>query len=126
MLKRTHLALGLAAGLYFFPHIKTDKILFLIIVIAASVLPDLESGFSAPKKHKGFSLKSTNLSFHKNWLFHTYTLLIIVSILLTISYPVIAFPFFLGYSFHLFLDSFSSQGISPFWPLKKRSTGSIV
>ena len=126
MLKRTHIALGLAAALYFLPHIKGSKIVFLAVVLLASILPDLETGFSAPKRHKILSIQPIKWVFHKNWLFHTYTILIPVCILIAFFYPFIAFPFFLGYSFHLFIDSFSPQGIRPFWPVKKRSTGSIV
>jgi membrane-bound metal-dependent hydrolase YbcI (DUF457 family) len=39
--------------------------------------------------------------------------------------PVIAFPFFLGYSVHLFSDSFTHEGIRPFWPSKKSSAGIV-
>ena len=35
----------------------------------------------------------------------------------------IAFPFFLGYSVHLFADSFTVDGIRFFWPFKARSAG---
>ncbi len=126
MLKRTHLALALAAGLYFLPHIRTDKTVFLLVVLVSSFLPDLESGFAAPQRNKIFSLKPMSTIFHKNRLMHTYTFLIAISIILIIIYPVITFPFFLGYSFHLFIDSFSPQGIRPFWPAKNRSTGRIT
>lgn len=126
MLKRTHLALGLAVGLYFVPHIKNSKLFFLALVLVASLIPDIESGFAAPRRQKLFSLQPTNWIFHKNRLLHTYTFLILVTAVLVFFYPVIGFPFFLGYSFHLFLDSFSSAGIRPFWPFKVKSTGSIV
>ncbi|MFH1290179.1 MAG: metal-dependent hydrolase [Nanoarchaeota archaeon] len=126
MLRRTHLALGLAVGLYFVPHIKSNAWVFLAVVLISSVLPDIESGFAAPKRHKIFSLQPTKWIFHKNRILHTYTFLIIVSAILTFFYPPLAFPFFLGYSFHLFMDSFSPQGLRPLWPLKGTSTGSIV
>ena len=34
--------------------------------------------------------------------------------------------FFIGYSIHLILDSFTRDGIQPFWPLKTRSSGFIA
>ncbi|MBU0466993.1 MAG: metal-dependent hydrolase [Nanoarchaeota archaeon] len=126
MLRRTHLALGLAIGLYFVSHIKSNKWAFLAIVLISSVLPDIESGFSAPKRHRLLSFQQTKWVFHRNFLIHTYTILIPLTIVFTFFYPTMAFPFFLGYSFHLFLDTFSPQGIRPFWPLKGKSTGSIV
>jgi membrane-bound metal-dependent hydrolase YbcI (DUF457 family) len=36
--------------------------------------------------------------------------------------PIAALGFFLGYSLHLFLDSFTIDGIMPFWPLRKKSS----
>lgn len=121
MLRRTHLALGLALAFYFLPVIKSDKLIFFAVVIVASMLPDIESGFSSPGK-KMFGLKT---GAHKNYLLHTYTLLIPVTIIIALYYPTIALPFFVGYSFHLFIDSFSPQGIRPFWPFKTLSKGSI-
>jgi len=126
MLRRTHLALGLAGGLYFLPHIKTNPLLFLGVVLLATLIPDIESGFAAPKRHKIFSLQPTKWIFHKNRILHTYTMVIPLTIIIALSYPSLAFPFFLGYSFHLFLDSFSPEGVRPFWPLKGKSTGSII
>ncbi|MCA9485970.1 MAG: metal-dependent hydrolase [Nanoarchaeota archaeon] len=126
MLKRTHLAIGFAVAFYFMPHINTNAFIFLGIVLIASIFPDIESGFSAPKRHKLFAIQPLKWITHKNLIFHTYTLLIILSIVLALIYPPSAFPFFLGYSFHLFVDSFSPQGIRPFWPIKGRSTGKIV
>ncbi|MBU0760237.1 MAG: metal-dependent hydrolase [Nanoarchaeota archaeon] len=125
MLRRTHLALGLAVALYFVPYIKTNRLIFFAVVILASMIPDLESGFSAPKRHRLLSLQPTSFIFHRNLIFHSYTLLIPVVIVITFLYPPLAFPVFLGYSFHLFLDSFSPRGIRPFWPLKSCAKGNI-
>ena len=38
---------------------------------------------------------------------------------------IIAFGFFLGYGVHLLADSFTVQGIEPFYPWKMRSAGFI-
>jgi len=46
--------------------------------------------------------------------------------MLTAFYPVLALPFFLGYSFNLTLDAFSTKGIVPFWPFKKKLSGKIM
>ena len=126
MLKRTHLALGIAIAFYFLPHIQTNKFIFLGVVLLASLLPDIESGFAAAQRHSLFSLQPTENVYHKNHLLHTYTFLILITIAIAIYYPVLALPFFLGYSFHLFIDSFSPNGIRPFWPLRHRTKGKIV
>jgi membrane-bound metal-dependent hydrolase YbcI (DUF457 family) len=126
MLKRTHLAIGFAVAFYFMPHIQSNAFIFLGIVLLASLLPDIESGFAAPKRHKLLAIQPLKFLTHRNWIFHTYTLLAFMAIILAFIYPPAAFPFFLGYSFHLFVDSFSPTGIRPFWPMKGRSTGKIV
>ena len=59
-------------------------------------------------------------------IFHSYTFAIIVAILLAMFLPILAFPFFLGYSVHLFADSFTVKGIKPFWPLKFTSSGKVA
>jgi membrane-bound metal-dependent hydrolase YbcI (DUF457 family) len=46
-------------------------------------------------------------------------------------YPILGLSFFVGYSIHLFIDSFTPEGIAFFWPYKKRScwrirTGSLI
>jgi membrane-bound metal-dependent hydrolase YbcI (DUF457 family) len=51
------------------------------------------------------------------------TLCIAVSILFALALPVLALPFFLGYSSHLLADSFTQEGITPFWPWKRNSKG---
>jgi inner membrane protein len=59
-------------------------------------------------------------------ILHSYTLCIAIALALAFFYPILAFPFFLGYSSHLFLDAFTPDGIKPFWPfIKKKSTGKI-
>mgnify|MGYP001576810429 CR=1 FL=1 len=119
MLKRTHLALGVAVALYFLPHVN-NKLIFLATVIISTMLPNLEQVLSRGKVEG--ALKQV---FMHRGILHTYTLCIAASIFLAFFYPMFALPFFLGYSFHLTLDAFTTDGIRPFWPLKRRSTGKI-
>jgi len=58
--------------------------------------------------------------------FHSYTFCIPASIALSFIFPILALPFFLGYSFHIFADSFTPQGIRPFWPFKAVSKGPVT
>lgn len=119
MIKRTHLALGCGLALYFLPHVK-DKLIFFLIVLISSLLPNIGE-ISSLRKGRDKQGKSTI----NRGILHTYTLCILISILLTFFYPIAALPFFIGYSFHLTLDSFTSEGIQPFWPFKKRIHGKI-
>ncbi len=122
MLSKTHLALGIGVALYFLPHVK-NELVFIPIVLIATLLPDIDSAFSLLGRSK-FSRPVQWMTKHRGVL-HTYTVCIVLSILFAFHSPLIALPFFLGYSFHLVLDSFTPQGIQPFWPLKYRSAGRI-
>lgn len=120
MIKRTHLALGLAVSLYFLPFVN-NKLLFIPVVILSSLLPNLDSGLSKLGKRKMF--KSVEAVFTHRGPLHSYTLCILLCLIVAFIYPIFSLPFFLGYSFHLFIDSFTVNGIRPFWPLKFQSSG---
>ena len=122
MLRRTHLAIGLAVMLYFLPHVN-DKVIFIPILLISSLLPDIDSGFSFFGR-KAIAKPIQFISSHRGF-FHSYTFCIIASILLALFYPVFALPFFLGYSFHLLADSFTINGIKPFWPFRFSSSGNV-
>lgn len=122
MLKRTHLAVAFANAFYFIPYVN-NKILFLPVVLLATLFPDIDNAFSSVGSHKIF--RPLQWIFCHRGVIHSYTLAIVLSVLIAFFYPVLAFPFFVGYSFHLFLDAFTVKGIQPFWPLKKRASGMI-
>lgn len=122
MLLKTHLAVGLAVAFYFLPHVQ-NRLAFVVIVLFASVLPDLESEILLDK-HKKIKLFGM---IGKNSFLHTYTACLIATGLFAFFAPIVALPFFLGYSFHLAVDAFSREGIAPFWPFTtKRASGKIT
>jgi len=123
MLKRTHLAVAFANAFYFLPYV-SNKIIFFPVVFLGTLFPDIDNAFSSIGNYKIF--RPVQWVFVHRGVIHSYTFAVVLSILLSFVYPVLAFPFFLGYSFHLFLDSFTVKGIKPFWPLKKRSSGMIA
>lgn len=122
MIRRTHLAVGLGLAVYFLPFI-TYKLLFIPIVVIASVLPDIDSSFSRAGSSKLF--RPVQMVFKHRGFLHSYTFCVIISFSLAFFYPIAALPFFLGYASHLFLDSFTVSGIKPFWPLKASAKGLI-
>jgi membrane-bound metal-dependent hydrolase YbcI (DUF457 family) len=48
-----------------------------------------------------------------------------MAFLLAWFFPIIAFPFFLGYGTHLIVDSWTIEGIIPFWPLRYSLKGNV-
>ncbi len=122
MLKRTHLAIGVALSVYFLPLV-TYTLIFVPIVILSSLFPDIDSMYSTIGRRKIF--RPIQLFFGHRGPLHSYTFGIALSLLIALFYPIAALPFFVGYSFHLLADSFTINGIRPFWPAKFNSSGVI-
>ena len=123
MLPKTHLAIGALIILFFLPHIEDGKFFFIAVVLITSLLPDIDNRFSNFSRRGPLRL----LGFLKNHrgIFHSFTFCIVVSVVLAFYWPFLALPFFLGYAFHLIADSWTAQGIRPFWPWKRILNGHV-
>jgi inner membrane protein len=122
MIKRTHLAIGLALALLLLPSVRY-KLVFFPIVLICALLPDIDS----PDSYFGSSKLWRPLQWivkHRG-VFHSFTLCILVSLVFAFFLPIVALPFFLGYGSHLLADSFTQEGITPFWPWKRASQGAL-
>ena len=117
---RTHLAIGLAVGLFLLPNVDS-KWIFLPVVLAASLLPDIDSGFSRLGRKGIFRILQWFVK-HRG-VIHSLTFAFVISIVFAFFAPVLALPFFLGYSFHLLVDGFTPEGVRPFWPFKSDVKG---
>ena len=99
----------------------SNKWIFVPVVLIASILPDIGRGFMLGR---GRSLVKSLRVFSKlNSVFKSFTFCILISFLFAYYLPILAFPFFLGYALHLLVDSWSADGIRPFWPLKYELKG---
>ncbi len=121
MMLRTHLAISVFAILLFLPHFSSlySIFVFIPVVLIATALPDIDSGFSTVGRMKAGRI--IQFFVRHRGIFHSFTFCIAVSLLFAFFIPVLALPFFLGYALHLFADSFTFEGILPFWPLKTES-----
>jgi len=119
---KTHLSIGIFLIAFFLPVVE-NKIIFCAVVLLASLLPDIDIA-SSYMGHKKIFRPLQWFVKHRG-LIHSFSLCLVISLLLAYYLPLIVLPFFLGYSFHLLADSFSVDGIRPFWPLKKEVEGSI-
>jgi membrane-bound metal-dependent hydrolase YbcI (DUF457 family) len=122
MLSRTHIAIGVFAVLFFLPHVNY-KWVFIPVVLIASLLPDIDSSMSTVGKYKVF--RPFQLFMKHRGIIHSFTFCILLSVVFAFFYPVIAFPFFLGYSLHLIADAWTVEGIRPFWPMKDTTHGRV-
>ncbi len=128
MLLRTHLALTILAILLFVKHVN-NQLLFILIILIATLLPDIDTGFSTLGKNRSF--RFLQFFVRHRGIIHSFTFCVAVSLVLAVFFPTLSFGFFLGYSLHLFFDSLTKEGIMPFWPYSKKScwrlrTGSLV
>ena len=116
MMLKTHIAIAVFFILIFFLHV-SNKLLFPLVVLIVTAIPDIDTGFSTLGKYKPF--KPIQFFTKHRSLMHSFTLCIFVTLVLSLFLPVIAFPFFLAYSLHILTDSYTIDGIKPFWPSKK-------
>ena len=120
MLMKTHLAIGIFAAFLLLDKV-TYGVAFFIVTLVASLLPDIDSGFSTLGK-QGIFKPIQFLTRHRGFI-HSFTICVIISVILSLYLPILALPFFLGYGLHIFADSFTVDGIRPFWPLRYESKG---
>jgi len=98
-------------------------LLFLVIALLATYIPDIDSKYSKIGHH--FFLRPLQWFAKHRGFVHSFTFLILVTLGLVLFFPVVSLAFFLGYSSHLIADSFTVEGIKPFYPSKKVCCGSI-
>jgi len=123
MLLKTHMAFAVFLIILFFGHV-THPWIFIIMVLIATVLPDLDSNLSSFGRHLIF--KPLQLLTKHRGIVHSFSFAILISIIIAIFWPILSLGFFLGYSVHLICDSFTRDGIQPFWPFKIKSSGYIT
>jgi inner membrane protein len=100
-----------------------NKLIFVGMVLFATILPDLDSGFSTIGR-KWYS-KPLQLFVKHRGIIHSLTTAVVLSVLLAIFIPVTSLGFFIGYSVHIIADSFTKEGVQPFWPFKAKSKGFV-
>lgn len=124
MIKRTHLAIAVALALLFLPHINSSRLIFLVVIVISALLPDIDSSYSYFGRNK--LLRPLQfISEHRGFI-HSFTFCLFISLIFAFFVPVLTLPFFAGYASHLIADSFTVEGITPFWPSKKTMSGPLL
>ncbi len=120
---RTHLAFALFLACLVAPFV-IHLWIFFPVVLVSSFLPDIDSMHSYVGHRKIFRPLQWIVQ-HRSVL-HSFTFCFLVSLGLALYFPVIALPFFLGYTSHLFGDALTLEGIRPFWPKKDSISGKVL
>ena len=124
MLYKTHLAFGGFAALISIPLIQpSNPILFLLVVLGASLLPDVDH----PNSKLGRYVKPIGILFEHRGFFHSIFPILFMSLLL-IFYGKNFFilPFSIGYTSHLIGDLITKQGIMPMHPISRKRISGIM
>lgn len=120
MLFKTHIAIVTCFILLFIPHVES-KIVFVIVALVAAAIPDVDNASSTVGEHRVFRFLQF-FAKHRGAI-HSLTVGLVISLLLAFFLPVASFGFFLGWTVHVFADSFTKGGVTPFWPYPKKSYG---
>ena len=123
MLLKTHVMFAVLVIILFIQQVN-NKFVFIGMVLVATVIPDLDSGFSSYGRHIIF--RPLQFFVKHRGVIHSLTAAVVLSVLIALYWPVAGFGFFMGYCVHLVCDSFTREGIQPFWPLKIKSNGVIA
>ena len=123
MLIRTHLAITICGILLLFNYVNNQWV-FVAVSLVATFIPDVDSRFST-FGHKYVARVLQILTKHRGMI-HSFSFLFTITLLLVLFFPILALGFFLGYGLHLFADSFTPEGIKPFYPWKKKSSGFVT
>ncbi len=122
MLLKTHYAILIFFVLLISPAVE-HKLVFVITALIATQIPDIDSRYSK-LGHRKLARILQIFTKHRG-IIHSFTFLLSITLVLILLFPVLGFGFFLGYGLHLVFDSFTIEGIKPFYPFKKRSYGII-
>ncbi len=122
MLIKTHIVITLFFSLLLVSYVKSP-IFFLVFALFATYLPDIDSKKSKIGNH--IFLRPFQWFSRHRGMIHSFTFLFFLVFFLALFFPIIALPFFVGYSSHLLSDSFTLKGIKPFYPFKKASSWKI-
>lgn len=122
MLVRTHLTATLLGILLLIDSVE-HKIVFVIVAFVATFIPDIDTAYSKLGKNKFFAPLRIFVR-HRGFI-HSLNFLILITLIAMLFFPTFSLGFFLGYSLHLFFDSFTIEGIFPFYPWGKKVSGKI-
>ena len=117
MLFHTHLLLGIVAFLLVKDHFPSAGIMFLILVLLGSVLPDIDDGKSKIKRASGVFGSMISFLFKHRGIFHSLLFVIFLFIVLGLWRVDYAWALSMGYISHLFGDALTPMGIALFYPL---------
>jgi inner membrane protein len=122
----THLAFSFLIGLILIKYFGfSNQILFMILFLLFSLLPDIDKiGSKVSKKFKVISF-FVNIFIGHRGLVHSILIPVILYLILFLIRMDIAIAASFGYLSHLVLDCFNVSGVKLFWPFPKKIKGFV-
>ncbi|PIN76695.1 hypothetical protein COV17_01375 [Candidatus Woesearchaeota archaeon CG10_big_fil_rev_8_21_14_0_10_36_11] len=98
-----------------------NEIIFFLLVLLGSVIPDIDTKWSKVNQWAGFVGKIISFFSTHRGLFHSVILYAIIFWFMYTFFSVYyAFALFSGYIAHLIGDVITPMGVAPFYPFSKR------
>jgi inner membrane protein len=116
MLFNTHLAFSFLISLFIYHYFNTPPLFTIIIICISSILPDLDHHNSKISKQNPLRFITKHILKHRGMLHSLFTPILFYFILV-LMHQEIASLVFIGYTSHLFIDSFTKRGTKPLYPL---------
>lgn len=114
---RTHMAIGLLAGLLVLPFTSLGPLLFLPLVVFASLLPDVDHENSKINRLVPVTRVIPIFFSHRGFFHSVFPPLAIYGLIYYVGLPQIALALTVGYCSHLLSDCFTRLGCNLFHPL---------
>jgi len=126
-MSKTHMLFALLIGSSLFYLLEIEqKIVFLSIVLVASIFPDIDTPYSRiGRKIKPVSSFLKLVFRHRGFLHTVFFLILIDFLLLYLELGFFAFGFSVGFLSHLIIDGATKQGVKPFYPINFRVSGPL-
>lgn len=125
---KTHIAFSFLVAIFSIDFLKIkNQILFVIVLLFFSILPDLDEYSSkVSKKLRPFSYITNLLFSHRGILHSIFMPLALFLVLFSISQRIIGTAVLIGYMSHLILDALTIKGVRPLFPLINKSIKGFV
>ncbi len=117
MMGRTHLAIGLLAGLVLFPFFHQPWYIFIPLVVFASLLPDVDHQNSKINRMLPITRWIPAVFAHRGFFHSIFPAIIIYAGFYFAKLEHIGLPLALGYSSHLASDCFTRLGCNLLHPV---------
>ncbi len=125
MMFYTHLAFAFVVGLFSMQLLHPgNQILFIILLLFASALPDIDS----PKSKLGKKIKIIGYLFEHRGFFHSLFAAVLFGFItqILLKSTVYTYAVIIGYASHLAIDALTVQGVMPFHPISKKAIRGFI